>query len=60
MSIILDTSQEYEFSSLVSDQEGKSLVYILYDTFDDNRILILNIMDKLPLQKLGLEVNSTL
>ena len=60
MSIILDTSQEYEFSSLVSDQAGKSLVYILYDTFDDNRILILNIMDKLPLQKLGLEVNSTL
>ena len=60
MSIILDTSQEYEFSSLVSDQEGKSLVYILYDTFDDNRILILNIMDKLSLQKLGLEVNSTL
>lgn len=40
-------STVYSYKSLLSDNCVRDLVYVLYDTFDDNRILAIKVLDKI-------------
>ena len=54
MSTVLDPSQlpvtvkeQYGINAILPDPSLMGLVYVLYDTFDDNRVLALQLLDKL-------------